>query len=280
MRIIEVPDFHYSPKWSDESLAAAQAVAKTARDTGAALIAVPGDLYDAPIMVTDKGGINILRQIIRIWRDVCPVVAIEGTPPHDGPGCYGPLEDLGLVLLMPNKMYGLYGKNVLTVTPGTSIEDPYLDLLLFGVPELDKHNVQAKLALPADQANGMALDLFAQYVEGYMAPMRASFPDVPALALLHGNVSDARKENTSDIILRASDIVIHTEILERAGIDRWALGHIHTPWESQVIFGGYGGFNGLDGNPWGKRDFVPAMKRGGHRGEEDRERYHTGRQSA
>lgn len=259
MRIIEVPDFHYSPKWSDESLAAAKAVAKTAKDTGAALIAVPGDLYDAPIMVTDKGGINILRQIIRMWRDVCPVVAIEGTPSHDGPGCYGPLEDLGLVLLRPNKMYGLYGKNVLTVTPGTSIEDPYLDLLLFGVPELDKHNVQAKLALPADQANGLALDLFAQYVEAYMAPMRAMYPDVPALALLHGNVSDARKENTSDIILRASDIVIHTEMLEVAGINRWALGHIHTPWESQVIFGGYGGFNGLDSNPWGKRDFVPAM---------------------
>lgn len=254
MKIIEVPDFHFSPKWNTESAKIAKVVAKAATDNKASLIALPGDLYDAPIMVTDKGGINQLRRIIKTWLDICPVIAIEGTPSHDGPGCYGPLEDMGLVLLKPGKTYGLYGKKVSELEKSKAP-----DLLLFGIPELDKHNVQAKLALPAEQANHMALDLFSQYVEEYIAPARAMHPDVPALALLHGNVSDARKENTSDIILRASDIVIHAELLEVAGVDRWALGHIHTPWESSVVWGGYSGFTGIDSNPWGKRDFLPAM---------------------
>ena len=59
--------------------------------------------------------------------------------------------------------------------------------------------------------------------------------------------------------MRSSDIVIHTEDLLPANIDRWSLGHIHTPWESKIINAGYPGFPGMDSNPWGKRDFVPAM---------------------
>lgn len=253
MRCISVPDFHYSPKWGDVSLKIARKVAKAAKDSHADLIVLPGDLYDAPIMVTDKGGINQLRKIIKMWLDICPVVAIEGTPSHDGPGCYGPLEDMGLVLLKPGHTYGLYGKQV------HEVDNECPSLLLFGIPELDKHTIQARLELPAEQANSKALELFKEYVEGYIAPHRAMYSSIPALGLLHGNVSDSHKENSSDIILRSSDIVIHTETLELAGLDRWELGHIHTPWESETISAGYAGYPGIDHNPWGKRDFVPAM---------------------
>jgi len=257
MRYLSVPDFHFSPKWGEVSVKIAKAVAKAAKDNHVDLIVLPGDLYDAPIMVTDKGGINQLRRIMKMWLSICPVVAIEGTPSHDGPGCYGPLEDMGLVLLKPNKVYGLRKGKVRVVDNSDDC-----DLLLFGVPELDKMSIQARLSLPADKANGKALELFEQYVTEFIAPMRAMFPNIPALGLLHGNVSDAHKENTSDIILRSSDIVIHTETLELAGLDRWELGHIHTPWESEVINAGYAGYPGIDHNPWGKRDFVPAMNLG------------------
>lgn len=255
MRYLSVPDFHFSPKWGEVSVKIAKTVAKVAKEKQVDLIVLPGDLYDAPIMVTDKGGINQLRRIMKMWLAICPVVAIEGTPSHDGPGCYGPLEDMGLVVLKPNKVYGFKDSKI-----GDASADS--ELILFGIPELDKHTLQARLSLPADKANGKALELLEQYLVEFVAPNRAMFPNIPALGLLHGNVSDAHKENTSDIILRSSDIVIHTEMLALAGLDRWELGHIHTPWESQVINAGYAGYPGIDHNPWGKRDFVPAMNLG------------------
>jgi DNA repair exonuclease SbcCD ATPase subunit len=255
MRYLSVPDFHFSPKWGEESMKIARKVAREAKKHEVDLIVLPGDLYDAPIMVTDKGGINKLRKIVKLWLDVCPVVAIEGTPSHDGQGCYGPLEDMGLVLLKPGNMYGLSNGKIDKATSDSQ-------LLLFGVPEIDKHSIQARLELSAEKANGKALELFEQYLTEFVGPSRAMFPNIPALGLLHGNVSDAHKENTSDIILRSSDIVIHTEMLEIAGLDRWEFGHIHTPWESEVINAGYAGYPGIDHNPWGKRDFVPAMNLG------------------
>jgi len=252
IKYLEVSDFHYSPKWGDISMSCARAVREAAINKKVDFIAVPGDLYDAPIMVTDKGGMNQLRKIIRMWLDVCPVVAIEGTPSHDGPGCYGPLEDMGVTVLRPGKTYG-YDGNGITEANSSSLA------ILFGIPELNKNTIQAQLKLSADEANAEAVKLLSDYVLQYIAPMREKYKDIPAFALLHGNISDAHKENNPDIIMRSSDIVIHTEDLLPANIDRWSLGHIHTPWESKIINGGYPGFPGMDSNPWGKRDFIPAM---------------------
>ena len=273
IKYLEVSDFHYSPKWGDISLSCARAVRDAAKDRKVDFIAIPGDLYDAPIMVTDKGGMNQLRQIIRMWLDVCPVVAIEGTPSHDGPGCYGPLEDMGVTVLRPGKTYGYNKSNkfvkeiaksndyVIGVSDYAKIlkDDISVDAILFGIPELNKNTIQAQLKLSADQANAEATKLLGDYILQYVAPMRAKYPDLPAFGLLHGNVSDSTKELSTDIIMRSSDIVIHTELLEPANLARWSLGHIHTPWESQKINAGYPGFPGMDSNPWGKRDFVPAM---------------------
>ena len=252
MKYLSCPDFHYSPKWGDVSELAGRAIRQASIDNKVDFIAFPGDLYDAPIMVTDKGGINQLRKIIKSLLEVCPVVAIQGTPSHDGPGCYGPLQDLGLVLLEPGKVYGLQDGKI-----STKFTNP--DGILFGIPEVTKQNIQATLSTSAENANAEATKLLADYVLEYIAPMRLKYKDVPAVALLHGNVSDSHQDNESDIILKASDIVIHTEDLLPAGVDRWSLGHIHTPWESHIINGGYAGFTGIDSNPWGKRGFVPAM---------------------
>ena len=70
IKYLEVSDFHYSPKWGDISMSCARSVREAAINNKVDFIAVPGDLYDAPIMVTDKGGMNQLRKIIRMWLDV------------------------------------------------------------------------------------------------------------------------------------------------------------------------------------------------------------------
>lgn len=255
IKFLEVPDFHFSPKWADVSKQAGDAVLRAACERAVDFIAIPGDLYDAPIMATDKGGINALRAIIKNWVQVCPVVAVQGTPSHDGPGCYGILEDLGITLLQPGIAYRFNAFPACISPLGT--QEP--DCLLFGIPELNKQTIQSQLSLNAEQANAEATILLDAYIADFIAPMRLKHQGIPAVGLLHGNVSDSHRDNETDIILRASDIVIHTESLMQARLDRWSLGHIHTPWESSVICAGYAGYAGIDSNPWGKRDFVPAM---------------------
>lgn len=242
MKFLEIPDFHYSPQWLEHSKSCAVAVGNAAREHGVDYIATVGDLHDKALYASDKSGYEELIRIVEAWTNVRPVLAIEGTPGHDAPGSYAPLERAGLTLLKPGEVY----RDI----PGA---------IIFGVPELNKKNIQAQLNLSADEANAAAAELFCNYVDQFVSPNCAASPDAVHHMLFHGNFSDARQENEADIVLRASDIVIHTERLVYSGLDRISLGHIHTPWESEKISAGYAGFNGMDANPWGKRDFVPAF---------------------
>lgn len=241
MKYLEVPDFHFDPRWSEVSESCAESVAQAAKHHGVDFIAVPGDFFNHPIYASDKGGMNVARRILSKWLDICPVVAIEGTPSHDAPGAYGFLEDVGLVLLKPYMTHAI----------GQAI--------IFGIPELSTENIHAKLNVGSLEANAMAERCLAQYVAEWIAPMRARYPDHVAVGMIHGNITDSHRENQSDIILKSSDILIRTEDLRPAMLDRWAIGHIHTPWESSVISAGYAGFPGLDDNPWGKTGFVPCF---------------------
>jgi translation initiation factor 2 beta subunit (eIF-2beta)/eIF-5 len=242
IKFIEFPDFHFSNQWLDSSKLSAESVRRSAIDNNVDFIAIPGDFWDRPVLSSDTGGINAARAIIKMLSKVCPVVAIEGTPSHDAPGSYGPLEDCGLQLLKPGKAY--------TNIPG---------VVLFGIPELNKDGIQASLGIAAEQANLEAEKMLEQYVLDFIAPHRALYQNAVAVGLIHGNVTDSRRENTQDIILKASDILIRTEILEPANLDRWSAGHLHTPFESKIISAGYSGFTGNDSNPFGKTGFKPAM---------------------
>lgn len=255
-KYLSVPDFHFSPKWAEVSTQVGAAILKAAKDNHVDFIAFVGDGHNEPIIATNKGGLNTLRAIIRPLVAYCPVVAIEGTPSHDGPGCYGPWEDLGVTLLKPNHTYGFIKSQGIFDTAANKLPP---ECVLFGVPELSKKHVQAQLSLSSGDATKTTLEYFKEYVASYIAPMRLKYNSVPAYGFLHGNISDSKQENSNDKIMRESDLVIYTEDLRIANLTRWEFGHIHTPWESQVINGGYAGFTGIDSNSWGKRDFVPAM---------------------
>jgi hypothetical protein len=261
LKFLETPDIHYDPLWADITETVMKAIADAAEEYGVDFIALPGDLYNRPLYASDKGGLNRLRAMVKRLTHICPLVAVEGTPSHDGKGCYGPLEDCGLVLLRPGKMYGFYrGADLFSIkeiNPDVGNRTP--DAILFGIPELSKQSVLEQLELSADQASGAVVAAFDRYVDQFIAPRRAMFPDIPAVGLLHGVVSDSRKENSTDRIVQASDIVIRTETLARAGLDRWSLGHFHTPHEFTGVCAGYAGFTGIDDAPWGQLGFVPAM---------------------
>jgi len=261
IKYLSCPDIHANKQWMDITIKVLETIRLTAIKEKVDFIAFPGDLHDTDFYISDGSGYNRFMMKMKELLQVCPVVAIEGTPGHEAKGMYLPLEEMGLVLLRPGKVYGYYPewgiKELDTGIEGGS--DGLCKVILFGVPELNKNNIMSQLNLSAEQANAKAVDLFGNYVDSFIAPMRLKYKDIPAIGLLHGNVSDYRQENSTDIIMRSSDIVIHTETLERAHLDRWSLGHIHTPWESSLINAGYAGYPGIDRNPWGKRDFVPAM---------------------
>lgn len=244
MKLLSVPDFHFDRQSLDVCKRNAEAVRQAAIDHRVDFIAIPGDLYHRPLYATDAGGINDLIRIVESWLDVCPVYAVEGTPGHDAPGSYGPLEKVGLVLLRPGLHRILRGRD------GSDCS------MLFGIPELRKDNIQASLRLPAERANAEAVRLVREYIAQYIAPIRSSMPDIPAIGLLHGVVTDSRREDDPNVVVRASDIVIPAEYLAESGVDYWCLGHWHQPRASRVVSGGYAGSWGRD---WNETGYVPAF---------------------
>lgn len=255
IRIFELPDIHFDIRWADVIENAITSVEKEAEDNPPDLITAPGDLHNKPLYAADRSGYSRLLEIVRRLLAIAPVAAIEGTPSHDAPGAYSPLEELGLVLLKPGRVYRLYPGEIVdaALIPPQNVSPL---AVLFGIPELDKDGAAA---LSSEFRAGETLGAFDNYIDEFIAPHRESFPELPAVALLHGVISDSRKENETDIVKRSSSLLIHTEDLERAGIDRWVLGDIHTPWESERISAGYAGFTGMDDNPWGKTGFIPAF---------------------
>jgi hypothetical protein len=258
IKFIESPDLHADPRWPEIVEQQFDAIIAAARTNEVDFVAFPGDLFNKPFVATDKGGVNLLRRKMRELVAVCPVVAIEGTPGHEPKGSYGFLHDVGLVLLEPGKVYGLQGKNVLQL-----IENPnaiaICDAILFGIPELNTEHILADKSLSAEEANRAAENLLENYIDEFIAPNRARYPNTPAIGLLHGVVSDVEREHSTDRIVRSSRILVRTEVLARANLTRWSFGDQHIPWESDKIFGGYAGYAGMDDHVWNYLDFVPAM---------------------
>lgn len=261
IKYLSVPDFHFSMKHLEASKTCAAAVADAARESEVDFIAIPGDWFDSPIMATDKGGIQEAKNIMDSWLSVCPVCVIEGTPSHDNAGCYKIFP--GVKILKPGKVYGLISEQDDLMGDEYRIireveERDSINCIIFGIPELNKNTIQAQLNLSAEQSNATVINLFDKYIEEFVAPMRMKYKNVPAIGLFHGNITDSiSRENETDNILKRSDILISIEILEKANLDYWNLGHIHKPWTSEKINASYAGSPGFS---WNEKDFVPGFE--------------------
>lgn len=260
IKFLEVPDLHFDPAWYEITVKVFEKVIYTANEEKVDFVVFPADITNRALLASDQGKINILRDLFKWLGDVCPMAAVYGTPSHEPPCSLDHLKDCGLVILEPGKVYGFdHWKRTISRIKRPGLDHPEISAILFGFPEISKKNFQSVLNLPAEKANAEAINCFRDYLQEYIAPTRAFFSKIPAIGVLHGVVSDSHRENSSDVIIRASDIVISTDDLRIADLDRWSLGHIHTPWESSKISAGYAGFTGIDSNPWGKTDFLPAM---------------------
>jgi len=261
LKFIESPDIHADPRWPDIVEKQFDAIIAAARTHGVDFVAFPGDLFNKPFVATDKGGVNLLRRKMRELVAFCPVVAIEGTPGHEPKGSYGFLQDVGLVLLEPGKIYAYMSPDFPNAIEEITSKNESANhaAILFGIPELNTEHILADKSLSAEEANRAAENLFEKYIDEFVAPQRARYANIPAVGLLHGVVSDVEREHSTDRIVRSSRILVRTEVLARANLTRWSLGDQHIPWESEKIFGGYAGYAGMDDHVWNYLDFVPSM---------------------
>lgn len=267
VKYLSCPDLHWAKQWLETSKMIFEKIIQTAESEKADFVLFPGDMFDTAIYATDNGGINDLLAYLTRLNKICPTAAIYGTPSHDRAGCYGPLEKTGLQILQPGETYGYFSSqtigeswNTAKIVNTAGIMTP-ADCLLFGIPEVTKSWYQANNpTVDASEVNGNCVKLVNDIFKNEIAPIRTAYPDIPAICMLHGNVTDAMDRGSEkDIILKASDIVIHTADMAVAELTRIELGHIHTPWESKKICAGYTGYAGIDKNAWCKLGFIPAM---------------------
>ena len=255
VRFFEMPDVHYDADWFDVFNQQMTSVYNAIIYEQPDFLALVGDFFNRPAYASDRSLYGDMLQIMRGLAKRVPIVAVEGTPSHDGPGAYAALEAIGVTLLKPGVVYGLDksdGRVYPVVNHGWAP-----DAVLFGVPELRKDQA---LSFGSEERSGETLELFRRYVAEFVAPARAAYPNAPAIGLLHGVVSDSiSKENEIDVAKRASSLLIKAEDLRPATLDRWALGDIHQPWESKTVCAGYAGFAGMDDRPWNSLGFLPSF---------------------
>ncbi len=213
MRIIGSSDIHYRPEHKDKALASLRAIRDTAAEKGVNLVAIAGDLFDRGLQASDRDAYNALMKAIDEILEVCPIVAVRGTPSHDVLGCYAPLEAMRtrhpFVVLEPGTPYMLPG------------------LMVLGIPEPGKNWLLAnRNGLGRDKANQAVMDALRALLLG-LGGLRREHPDLATILLYHGQIRGATVG--SGQTLGIGDISLGREDLEMIGADFVLAGHIHEP---------------------------------------------------
>ena len=100
VRILHCADIHFShanPEPALQSLATIRDTLEESQlsDQPIKLVVLAGDLFDRPTLTADRHRLGDLLDAMRDILQFAPVFAVEGTPSHEPPGSYAPLERMG-----------------------------------------------------------------------------------------------------------------------------------------------------------------------------------------
>ncbi len=227
LTILHTGDLHYRPDRRAEALASLQTLYEYASTSRPDLIVMAGDLFHRGLPATDDGGYPELLDALRDLLNLAPVVAVQGTPSHDRPGCYAALQKLNaehdFVLLRPGFAYHLIDDELWIDQSSGRPGDG--DLLIFGMGEPQKdHYLADKKGLGRDRTTEAVNAGIRQILAG-MGARRRELPDVPALMVYHGTVRGSTMCNGQQV--PGGDIAVGRDDLALVGADYYALGHIH-----------------------------------------------------
>lgn len=250
MKYLEIADFHYSPERKEESKKCFEKIIKEAEE--ADFLVFCGDLFDKNIYANDD-----LNTIVEWFKEIKkPCCGVCGTPGHESRSMYRMLEEVcGFVLMESGAEYG-YRNGKIEKTRYKEIPE----VLIYGLDEITKRNYMARHPeVKPNEAGEKINNLIKEMITGNLASARSRLPEVPAVLVVHGNITDAADRVTEENeAIKRADIVIKTEWIKEAGINRTSAGHIHQYIEFKKINGGYGGSPAWN---WGSVDFVPAFNK-------------------
>lgn len=248
IKYLEVADFHYNPSRKEECVSAFNNIIKASADVDFLVFA--GDLFDLPIYANDD-----LNTLIDLFKEIKkPCCGVCGTQGHEIRSMYRALiESVGFVLLEPAKEYGFINGAII---PTDNKLTP--DILIYGLDEINKKTVLAKHPeLSPSDVNNFCTESLKKIITEKIASERSRLPYVPSVLVIHGNISDAvdRLADNNEALKR-SDIIIKTEWIKEAEINRTSAGHIHQYIEFEKINGGYGGSPAWN---WNSTGFLPCF---------------------
>ena len=222
LKLAHIADLHLRRERLEEGLASLAALEKSCREREVDLIAISGDIWDAPIQNTSAFAAAV--EAVRRLADIAPVVMVAGTPSHDVEGSLDIFETLetlrGITILRAGQEYYLSGGRVRVNPP----EDP--QAILFGVPEPSKKWLLAEAGAIGKDAADEAVRKAVRNLFLGLGGMRRQNPDVPCIVLYHGQVVGA---TTSTGYSAGSGIAVSRDELAAVGADYIALGDIHMP---------------------------------------------------
>lgn len=248
MNYLEIADFHYNPNRKEECISAFSRIIDASADVDFLVFA--GDLFDLPIYANDD-----LNTLIDLFKQIKkPCCGVCGTPGHEVRSMYRALiEAVNFVLLEPAKEYGFIDGAII---PTENKIKP--DVLIYGLDEISKKSVMAHHPeLKPNEVNPYINNLLKKLITEDIAAKRSRLADVPAVLVVHGNISDAvdRQAEKNEALKRA-DIIIKTEWIKEAEITYTSAGHIHQYINFEKINGGYGGSPAWN---WNSTGFLPCF---------------------
>lgn len=234
VRFIATADIHFDQANQAAALASLTTLAETAERERPQFVVIAGDLFNKSVPDTEAAGFPRLLAVLRRIRDVCPILAVYGTPTHDIPGSYAPLEAAGLVRVIDPTTWsppvaflcdnGKISVELWSEESPVRPDDGKAVAMILGCPEPTKEWLLAGTSgLSADAANEQVKAAMRSILLG-LGAVRAQYPDLPCVMIYHGAVAGASMQNGQVV---EGGLTIGREDLELVGADYYALGHIH-----------------------------------------------------
>jgi exonuclease SbcC len=239
MKLAHIADLHCSKEHAEEALTSLRFFAEHIKTSPVDLVCIAGDVWDASILNTEASGYNRFTDAIREIADLAPAAMIYGTPSHDTDGSLEVFRKIacnyGITILEPGQAYFLHHgvldpedeEYIHFITGKNDPAEGKPDAVLFGIPEPRKKYLLAGESTGKDETEEAVRDAVRRLCFS-LAAKRREYPDIPCVALYHGDVAGSVLQNDRTVE-RGTGISITVDDLADIGADYYALGHIHKP---------------------------------------------------
>jgi exonuclease SbcD len=189
------------------------------------LTVVSGDIFNVAKLWSDKAlpEVDTAIAVITELSEISPVCVLRGTPNHDGDGQFQLLS----------RFFEGYPNVYIFIRPKVAVVDTAAGKInVAALPGFDRGIFRAQGAeLDRQQESEFFSKALADTVLGLRAQCDDSFPSV---LLAHYTVAGANMESGQTAFMVQGDPVLTGDMLDAAGFNLVALGHIHRPQRVQT----------------------------------------------